>query len=154
MESNDLAEQLHAAERGAAAPHVDYPPTPWWYAPLVGAWTAAVIGTFTWWRENAILFTGCLVVLVTAEIAFIGWMQRRHGAMPRPGHGTPPPEIARMWRAYLSALPLIAVAVALSWWLGGVPVAAATAFLLVTAGLIRYERAYAAAAADVRARLR
>ncbi len=154
MESIELAEQLRAAERGAAAPYIDYPPTPWWYAPAVGAWVAAMIGTFIWWRENAVLFTGSLVILIAIEIVFITKMQRRHGALPRPGRGTPPVEIAGVWRQYLIAVPVIVAVVALAWWLGGVGVAAGTAFLLVTAGLIRYEKAYAAAAAKTRSRLR
>lgn len=52
MESIAQEEQLRAAERGAAAPYVSYPPTPWRYAPSVGAWAAAMIDTFSWSREN------------------------------------------------------------------------------------------------------
>ncbi|WP_155389205.1 hypothetical protein [Catellatospora paridis] len=154
MESIEVAEQLKAAERGAAAPYVDYPPTPWWYAPAVGAWVAAMIGTFTWWRENAGLFVGSLVALIAVEILFITWMRRRHGALPMPGKGTPPAEIAGVWRGFAAALPVIALLVAATWWLGGVPAAAAASFVLVTAGLAVYERRYAVAAADTRARLR
>ncbi|WP_144120798.1 hypothetical protein [Catellatospora sichuanensis] len=153
MESIDLAEQLKAAERGAAAPYVDYPPTPWWYAPSVGAWVAAMIGTFTWWRENAGLFVGSLAALIAVETLFIVWMRRRHGALPMPGKGTPPAEIAGVWRGYAAALPVIALLVALAWWFAGVPAAAGAAFVLVTVGLAVYERRYADAAAQTRARL-
>ncbi|GIF97556.1 hypothetical protein [Catellatospora citrea] len=153
MESIEVAEQLKAAERGAAAPYVDYPPTPWWYAPSVGAWVAAMIGTFTWWRENAGLFVGSLVALIAVEILFITWMRRRHGALPMPGKGTPPVEIAGVWRGYAAALPVIALLVAAAWLLGGVPAAALAGFVLVTAGLAVYERRYAVAAAKTRARL-
>ena len=153
MESYEVAEQLAAAERGAAAPYVEFPPTPWWYPPVVGAWVAALIGTFTWWRENAVLFTGALLVLVAAEVLFVFWLRRRHGAFPTPGGGTPPAEIAAVRRGFLIAVPVLAVAVGLGWWLVGVPAAAGVAFVLVTAGLIRYERRYAGAAARVRERL-
>ncbi|GGO27673.1 hypothetical protein GCM10011576_52520 [Micromonospora parathelypteridis] len=154
MESIGLAEELAAAERGAAAPYIDYPPSPWWYAPSIGAWAAAMIGTFTWWRENVGLFVVSLAALIAVEILFVVWMQRRHGALPMPGKGTPPVEIARMWREYVASLPVVALIVGLVWWLVGVPAAAGTAFVLVTAGLAFYERRYAVAAAATRARLR
>ncbi|MET7747573.1 hypothetical protein [Micromonospora sp. NPDC005367] len=154
MESFAPEEQLRAAERGAAAPYVSYPPTPWWYAPSVGAWAAAMIGTFSWWRENAGMFVGSLAALIAVELLFVVWMRRRHGALPMPGTGKPPAEIAGVWRGYLSALPVVALLVGLVWWLVGVGAAAGTAFVLVTVGLAAYERRYAMAAARVRARLR
>jgi hypothetical protein len=153
MESIGLEGQLKAAERGAAAPYVNYPPTPWWYAPSIGAWAAAMIGTFTWWRENAGLFVGSLAALIAVEILFVVWMQRRHGALPMPGKGTPPVEIAGVWRGYLASLPVVALLVGLVWWLVGVPAAAGAAFVLVTVGLAVYERRYALAAARTQARL-
>jgi hypothetical protein len=152
MES-DAREQLRMVERAEAAPYVNYPKTPWWYAPAIGLWVAAMIGAFTWWRENAVLFCLSLAVLIVAEIGFITWMQRRHGAMPFPGRGRPPVEIASIWRAYFAGLAAIGVLVALAWWLVGVPAAAVAAFVLVTGGLIVYERAYAVAAAKVKERL-
>jgi hypothetical protein len=153
VESSEAKEQLAAAERGAAAPYVDFPPTPWWYPPVVGAWVAAVIGTFTWWRENAVLFTAVLVALVAAELLFVFWLRRRHGAFPGPGGGTPPAEIAVVRRSFRTALPVIVVLIGLVWWLLGVPAAAGVAFVVVTAGLVRYERRHAEAAARVRERL-
>jgi hypothetical protein len=153
MESFSAREQLAAAERGAAAPYITYPRTPWWYAPLVGAWTAAMIGTFLWWRVNAVLFTVALVVLVAAENLFVIWLRRRHGAFPLLGKGTPPAEIAALRRRFGAGLAVVAVVVAAVWWLAGIPAAAGVAFVLVTAGLAYYERRYAAAAARIRARL-
>ncbi|MFF5228868.1 hypothetical protein [Dactylosporangium sp. NPDC000521] len=153
MESNEARDQLLLVERAAAAPYVQYPATPWWYAPAVGAWTAAFIGCFIWWRENGALFAASLAILLSAEVLFLTWMRRRHGALPMPGHGKPPAEIAAVWRGYFAGLVVIAALVAPAWWFGGVPVAAAAAFVLVTAGLAVYERKYAVAAAEVRDRL-
>src|SRR5689334_3910822 len=154
MESTPPSEQLRAAERGEAAPYIRFPPTPWWYSPVVGAWAAAFVGTFAWWRVNAVLFVTSLVVLIVLEGLFIGWLRRRHGALPWPGYGRPPAEIAAVWRGYAAGLAVVAAAIAVSWWLGGVPVGAAVAFVTVTTGLALYERRYAQAAARVRDRLR
>jgi small-conductance mechanosensitive channel len=153
MESTP-AELLLAAERGAAAPYISYPPTPWWYFPVIGAWAAAFVGTFTWWHVNGTLFTASLVLLIALEVVFIAWMRQRHGALPMPGHGRPPAEIASVWRGYVAGLLIIIAAVGVAWWLGGVAVGAVVAFLTVTGGLVVYERRYAAAAARVRERLR
>ena len=140
-------------ERAEAAPYVNYPKTPGWYSPAVGLWMAALIGAFTWWRVSAALFVGSLVALVALEFWFITWMRRRHGAMPMPGHGTPPREIGAIWVRFFVAVPVVVALIALAWWLGGVPAGAGTAFVLVTAGLWYYERRYAVAAAEVRERL-
>lgn len=148
-----IREQLQALRRGEAAPYISYPPTPWWYAPAIGAWTAAFIGTFSWWRVNGAAFTGALAVLLALNAVFVTWMRRRHGALPMPGRGRAPTEIVVLWRGFAVVLPMIAALVALAWWLGGIPVAAGVAFVLVTAGLAVYERRYAGAAARVRSRL-
>ncbi len=153
MESSELREQLAAVERGAAAPYISYPPTPWWYPPAIGAWAAAMIGAFTWFRHNGALFAAALAILIALELLFLTWMRSRHGALPMPGRGRPPVEIAVLWRRYFLGLAVVVVAVALAWWLGGIPVAAPLAFALTTAGLIWYERSYAVAAAKVRERL-
>ncbi|MEV4621135.1 hypothetical protein AB0J74_20800 [Asanoa sp. NPDC049573] len=153
MESYVAREQLDIVRRSEAAPYIDYPATPWWYSPAIGAWAAAMIGVFSWWRANLPLAIGLLVLLIALEAGFIGWMRRRHGALPMPGRGTPPREIAAVWRGYGIAVPVVAFVVGLTWWLAGAPSAAAVAFVLVTAGLAAYERRYAVAAAKVRSRL-
>ncbi|MGY4768082.1 hypothetical protein ACXC9Q_14310 [Kribbella sp. CWNU-51] len=152
MES-DAEELSRVLERAEATPYVNYPKTPGWYSPAVGLWMAALIGAFIWWRVSAALFVGSLVALVALEFWFITWMRRRHGAMPTPGHGTPPREIGAIWVRFFVAVPVVVALVALAWWLGGVPAGAGTAFVLVTAGLWYYERRYAVAAAEVRERL-
>jgi hypothetical protein len=152
MES-DAEEQLRIIERADAAPYISYPKTPWWYPPVAGLWVAALIGTFTWWRESGLLFVGSLAVLLGLEVVFLTWMQRRHGAMPFPGRGRPPREIGRIWVRYFQAVPVLVIAIGLAWWLAGVLAGAVTAFVLVTAGIWYYERRYAIAAAKVRERL-
>ncbi|MBJ8342167.1 hypothetical protein JGU71_25075 [Antrihabitans sp. YC3-6] len=152
MESFDPANELELIERAAAAPYIDYPPTPAWYPTAVGLWVAAMIGTFWWWRENAVLFVGALVLLVAIEVAFVRWISKRHGALPRLGHGTPPPEITRAYQSFFVGLIVVVAAVGLIWWLGGLVAAMVAAFVLVTAGLTLYERSYALAARTVRAR--
>jgi len=152
MES-DAEEQLRIIERAEAAPYISYPKSPWWYPPVAGLWVAALIGAFTWWRDNSLLFVSSLAVLLGLEIAFLTWMQRRHGAMPFPGRGRPPGEIRRIWIRYILAVPVLMIAVGLAWWLVSVLAGAVTAFALVTAGIWYYERRYAVAAAKVRERL-
>jgi hypothetical protein len=154
MESIPPAEQLRVVERGEAAPYISYPPTPWWYFPVIGAWAAAFVGTFAWWRVNGALFTLSLVLLIALEVAFIAWMRRRHGALPMPGHGRPPAEIASVWRGYVAGLLVVIAAIGVAWWLGSVAVGAGVAFVTVTVGLVVYEWRYATAAARVRERLR
>ncbi|WP_027342128.1 hypothetical protein [Hamadaea tsunoensis] len=153
MESVEARDQLILVERSAAAPYVQYPPTPWWYPPVVGAWTAALIGAFAWYRVNGAMFFASLAIVLAAEGWFLAWMRRRHGALPMLGHGRPPAEIGSVYRGYFAGLAVVVVVVAAAWWLGGVPVGAAVAFVAVTAGIALYERKYAAAAAKVRDRL-
>jgi hypothetical protein len=140
-------------ERAEAAPYVDYPPSPWWYFPAFGLWSAGLVGAFTWWRVNAGLFVATPAVLTALAAVFVLWMRRRHGALPMPGRGAPPAEIASVWRGYLLTAPVIVLVVALVWWQIGIPVAAAVAFVLVTTGLAVYEHRYALAAARVQERL-
>lgn len=144
---------LDELERAEAAPYVSYPATPWWHFPIMGLWVAAMIGVFTWWRENIALFVGGIAVLIAVEAGYLAWLMRSHGALPLPGRGTPPREIAPVWRGYFLGVVAVVVAVALVWWLAGVPVAAAAAFVLVTGGLAEYDRRYERAAARTRARL-
>ena len=153
MESDEARDLLRIAERAEAAPYVDHPPTPWWYYPAVGGWAAAMIGTFTWWRENIGLLVGSMALLIVVEVMFLGWMSRRHGAFPMPGKGTPPAEIRVEWNRYFMAMPIVAGLIVVAWWLVGVGLAALVAFLLITGGLFVYERRYEKAACAVRARL-
>ena len=154
MESISPSEQLRTIEQGQAAPYVNFPPTPWWYFPAVGAWGAAYVGAFAWGRVNGAGFVTSLVLLIALAAGFIGWLKRRHGALPIPGYGRPPAEIATVWRGYAVGLVVVIAAIVLASWLGGIAVGSGVAFVTVTAGLAVYERRYAEAAARVRARLR
>lgn len=153
MESSELHAALREAERGAAAPYIAYPTTPWWYPLVLGAWAAAMVGMFVFWRQNGALFFAGIAILISLEVLFLTWLQRRHGALPMLGKGKPPEEIAASYRGYFAGLAVIVAAVALVWLLAGVPAAAATTFVLVSAGLFWYEKVYSAAAERVKARL-
>ena len=155
METNqdEVRRALLVAERAAAAPYIDYPPSPAWFAPVTGLWFAALVGVFTWWRESVAVFVVGLGLLLALEAGYLTWMRQRHGALPMPGTGTPPAEIGRVWRGYFAGCGVVLALVALVWWQVGVLPAAATTFVLVTSGLVWYERAYVAAAGVVRERL-
>ena len=150
---NEVRNALLAAERAAAAPYIDYPVLPAWYALATGLWFAGFVGVFAWWRESTALFVSLMAVLVAVEAVFLAWMQKRHGALPMPGTGTPPAEIGRVWRGYFAGCVVVLALVALVWWQFGVLAAAVTTFVLVSAGTAWYERAYAWAAGCVRERL-
>ena len=155
METNrdEARSALLAAERAAAAPYIDYPASPGWTAPVTALWVAAMVGAFTLWPERTALFVIYLGVLMALEAGCIAWLQRRHGALPIPGTGTPPTEIGRVWRGYFIGCAVVLAVVTVVWWLVGIPAAALTAFVLVAAGLAWYERAYTGAARSVRERL-
>lgn len=147
----DPREQLDEAERAAAAPYVDYPRTPTWYAPAVGAWSAALVAVLATLTSHPVPSVVVLVVLVAAEGGFIAWYRTKRGTMP--SMRQVPPEIRSEMTRYLVGLvvvmaAVVAAAVLLPWVF-----AAVLAFVLVTAGLTVYERRYGRAAAATRARL-
>ncbi|MGD9987026.1 hypothetical protein [Pseudonocardia sp.] len=149
----DPRDVLDELERAEAAPFVIHPATPWWHFPLMGLWAAAMVGAFTWWRENALLFVAAMIALVAIEAGYLTWLSRSHGALPMPGRATPPTELVPVWRGYFLGVAVVVAAVGLLWWLLGVAAAALTTFVLVTGGLAEYDRRYERAAARTRARL-
>ncbi|UFU01917.1 hypothetical protein LQF12_10355 [Ruania suaedae] len=154
MESSlDPSEHRRTLEVAEAAPYVGMPPSPWWVPPAFGGWFAAYLGSFAFWRESEILFILAMVVLTGGVGAFLGWYSRRHGALPVPGRGNPPPEIRGEYRRYAVGVLVIVGAVAAVWWWAGLLVACLAAFVLVTAGLSLYQVRYERAAATVRERL-
>ncbi|MDA0185218.1 hypothetical protein OJ997_33245 [Solirubrobacter phytolaccae] len=152
MESSSEARSaLAVAERASAAPYIDYPPTPAWYAPSVGAWVALLVLAGYGASNRPAIFVPLVLVLVAAECAFLAWYRRYRQTMPSMRGA--PPEINAAFRRYAVGLVAV-VAIGVFLYLVVSPyVAAAAAFGLVTAGLALYERHYANAAAAARTRL-
>lgn len=151
MESDEARELEITLARAEAAPYLDYPDLPWWYPAVFAGWFAAIVAVLghvgEWW---AIFGT---LALILVEIWFLRWFQAQHGAMPWPGKGNPPAEIARAYRAYYVGAVLVVVAVALTWLLAGHWPAVVATFVLGTAGFWWYDVRYEAVAQQVRERL-
>lgn len=137
------------AERAAAAPYVDYPPSPWWHAPFFGLWSVAfvlVVGLI----DDSAWRAGGLLVLAFASGLVIGWQRRRRGTWPR---GKPPAEIRRVTIGFVIGAAGVIGLGALLLWLAPVAVAAPVVFVVVTAGVWWYDRAHARASERTRERL-
>ncbi len=147
---DEIREQQRVAERAAAAPYVDYPATPLWYMPVMGAWAFLATVLFTRpGNSTAVRIVGELV-LVGAALALVWWQRRIRGVWPT---GRAPEEIRRVMAWFV-----LGVAVVIGVVLGvrlvvNVWVAAVVAFVIVTAGVTWYEKAYARASDRVRERL-
>ena len=152
MESSAEARSaLAIAERASAAPYIDYPPTPAWYAPSVGAWVGLLVLAGYGASNRPAIFVPLLLVLVAAECAFLAWYRRYRQTMP--SMRAVPPEIQAAFLRYGIGL-VVVVGIGTVLYLFVSPyAAAAAAFGLVTAGLALYERDYANAAAAARDRL-
>lgn len=151
MESNEARELELTLARAEAAPYLSYPKLPWWYPVAFAAWFAAVVAALGHTGESWAL--GAVALLLLAEVVFLRWFVRAHGAMPWPGRGNPPREIARIYRAYFVAVGALLVAVLLTWWLLGLWPAVGATFVLWTLLFWVYDRRYEVAAARVRERL-
>ncbi|MFF5446341.1 hypothetical protein [Streptomyces sp. NPDC012888] len=150
MESDFSARRaLAVAERGAAAPWIDYPPTPRWYCPGAGAWAAALVLALVelrgWWLLLA------LGALAAVEWAFLLWYRRLRAAWPRTDRA--PAEFRPAIRTLLLGGAALTAAVVLLAVSVGSAVAVPLTFAGVTAGLAWYEKAYARAAARTRERV-
>lgn len=149
MESDEIREALRGADRAEAAPWTDYPPTPRWYPPATGLWTALLtlaIGLLDG-KVEALALLG----LVALELGFVEWYRRYRGGVWQTGR--PPREFHRAIACFVGGTAVVAAAVlvvslALSPWPG-----ALAALIGVTAVVVWYERAYAEAARRTRARL-
>ena len=153
MESySDPRAALAVAERAAAAPYVDYPPTPKWYPLAAGIWAALLVLVLSGASSRPVVFIPLLVALIVAAGAFIAWYRRYRQTMPSLRNA--PKEInAAFGRYFVGAALVIGVCAGVYATLG--PLACATVTLVaVTVGLALYERDYASAAAATRARLR
>jgi hypothetical protein len=153
MESDpeDLAAAHRVAERAAAAPYLDCPPTPLWFYPASGAWVAAYVALLGRREEHPVLLVVGIVGLTTVVGLFLSWYQRYHGAMPRLLRG--PREIRSVYVVYFVGLVALVGLVAGAWMLLGHLAAVVVAFGGTVVGLYGYERAYAVAASRARERI-
>jgi hypothetical protein len=150
MESNaDVARALRQADRAAAAPYIDYPPTPGWYPGATGLWAAAFCLAMAI-PDDSPLRAVVMVALVAVEIGFLAWYRRYRGTWPR---GRAPQEIRRVMRSFVVGAVVVIGVVGLVLWVAPAWVAAIVAVVVVTPAVTWYERAYAAAADRARARL-
>lgn len=149
MESDEIREQLRAADRAEASPWVDYPPTPRWYPPATGAWAALLTLAVGVLDDGARV--AAILALVAVEGCFLGWYVRyRGGVMPA---GPAPREFRGAIMAFVGALVaviagVVALAALVAPWAGAV-----LALCGVAAVIAWYERAYADAARRARERL-
>lgn len=144
-------QQLDIAERAGAAPFVDYPTTPSWYAPIVGLWAAGMTAVIPNMSDNKAVMIPAVLVLIAIEFAFISWYRRFMGTMPNLKNA--PAEIRAEMKRYFIGVVVAFTAIALSlifigWWAGAI-----VAFATVTIGLTVYERRYEAAAKRTKQRL-
>ncbi|MGD9959979.1 hypothetical protein [Nocardioides sp.] len=152
MESNsDQMAQLREADRAAAAPYLDYPPSPVWYPVATGAWFALMLLAVSALDDHRGWAIAAIVTLVAIEFAFIAWVRRSWGTWPRMAGA--PAEITGAYRWYVVRLVALVLVVGVAGWLGGHWVAAGVAFVGTTALIWTYDRIYARAASLTRERL-
>ncbi|MXG88470.1 hypothetical protein [Nocardioides flavescens] len=144
----DARELLREADRAEAAPWVDFPPTPGWYPPAVGAWGAAMVLALG--LLDGPVGAVVVVALALVEVAFIRWYRHYRGTMPT---GAVPREMRPAMLAFMAAVLVIVVGAGALTMTGHAWLAAALVLVVGTAVVWWYERAYAAGAARVRARL-
>lgn len=149
MESSEIRAALRDADRAEAAPWVVYPPTPRWYPPATGVWAAALVLVLG--GLDGMAHKLGLAGLVAVELGFLAWYRRYRGTWPT---GSAPRELrpALVWFV-VGALVVVAVLLLVHVVVGLWPTAV-VALAGVTALMAWYERAYAAAAARARERLR
>ena len=148
----EAAQHLLAdAERAAAAPYVDYPPTPRWYPVAAGLWAAGLTLTVTAAWGRPLIFVPAIAVLLVVEALFLVWYRRYRRTMP--DLRAAPVELRSEFRRFAVGVVGVVAAVVIAEWLAGPWMAAVTTFVAVAAGVLLYERRYATAAAATRARL-
>ena len=150
---DEIREQLRAVERAAAAPYLNYPKNPWWVVPAFGALASLfILGVHLSKRSDLsnALWTALMALVAISAWGYTWWQYRRWGAAPA---GKAPREVNRAMWWFVAGAVVVAVALLLladraPLWLG-MP----TAFVLTSAGVFWFGRAYARAAARVRERL-
>ena len=149
MESDELRDAQLLAERAEVAPWLDYPASPWWYAPAGGAWFGALVAASAdGGEQRSPAFT---FVLFALAAGFFWWARRRWGTWPR--MSSMPPEFHRPATTFAVAVVIL--------FIGGMGLAAsagdivAVPLVAVTvAALLRwYDHAYAEASERAAVRL-
>lgn len=151
FDDGDVRHALAQAERAAALPYIDYPPTPWWYPAAAGAWSAAMVVALSSLGDRPAVAGPVLIALIALEGAFFGWYRRQRGVMPSLRHV--PTELAVVMRRYAAGVVVVVAAIWVAHAFIGPLAAAVVAFSTVSVGLWWYERRYAVAAAATRDRV-
>jgi hypothetical protein len=152
MESDVTPEQaLQDAEQATATLWTDYPPTPSWYYPAGGAWSAGFVLALGGLNDQPLLQLVAMAALFALLVWFANWYTRYRGAIPRVGSA--PAEFRPAITILIAGVAVLIGAIALLYVAVGYVAAAALALVGVTAALYTYERAYEAAAAATRERL-
>ncbi len=146
--TDPLAEQLKAIERGEVAAWVEYPPTSVTWPIAYGVWVAALVAAIGY--LGGFVQAGAELVLLLLMGAALGWDRRRRGTYPS---GKPPRDLLpAMYKMVAGALVVTAVSYVIGVQVGVWP-AAVFAGISAWTVVYFYEREYAAVAARVRARL-
>lgn len=149
MESDEIREAMLEADRAAAAPWVEYPPTPRWWPYLFAAWTL-VFALNIGYVDGLPQALGTLLLAIVMGVV-TGWQRLRRGTYPT---GRGPRELRASFVYLIVGAGVIALvawltSMTVAPWLGAIA-AAILAFFLITT----YERVYERAAEQIRARLR
>jgi hypothetical protein len=152
MESDVTPQQaLVAAERATTALWTDYPPTPRWYHPAIGAWLGALVLSLGALYDEPFLLALPVAVLIGLELWFVRWYKQYRGTLPK-ALGAPKEFRPAIAAFAAGSTVLLGLAVVLCLTAGPV-VAAVVTFVGATAGTYAYERAYEAAAVATRERV-
>lgn len=144
----DLAQQLHAIERGQAAPWLTAPSLGWWWPVMFGVWTATY--TLTAGLLDGSVQAVLRLVHVLVILAAVGWMRRVRGTYPR---GRSPRELNPAFALLFAGALVVALVI---WWVHasiGTGAAAVVGLVLAWALVAVYEQMYARAVVRVRERI-
>lgn len=146
MESESTpAQALADVERATATLWTEYPPTPWWYYPAIGAWCGGLVLTLGGLHDSPLLLLLAMAALLALGRWFTAWYTRYRGTFPR--LRSAPAEFRRAITSFVAGYVLLLMVTALVWVAAGFAAAAVVVFAGAAGGTFVYERAYAAAAA-------
>lgn len=153
VESDEIRDRLRTDEQAAAAPYLNYPTDPWWVVPGFGvAASLFVLGVNLHAQPDVSDWVGTALqaLVVVCAWGYAWWQRRRRGTMPS---GRAPREVNRALWGFIVGAVVVAVAlfVLADWtplWVG-----TPAAFVLASAGMLWFGRAYDRASAKARERL-